>query len=76
MTGISTKFSVKLLSQYDQLNYAVSSNLRIRYNPYEGTDLYIVLNQGLNTNTERLKPNLPVINNQAIIIKFLKTFTL
>jgi len=72
----STKVSLKLLSQYDQLNNTISSNLRFRYNPREGTDLYVVFNQGLNNNTERLTPHLPFVNNQAIIIKFSRTFAL
>jgi hypothetical protein len=72
----SPALSVKLLSQFDQLNHSVSSNLRFRYNPREGTDLYIVFNQGLNSETSRLTPHLPFVNNQALIIKFLKTFTL
>ncbi|HXL54761.1 MAG TPA: hypothetical protein VN958_00805, partial [Chitinophagaceae bacterium] len=72
----SSRFSIKLLSQYDKLNNTISSNLRFRYNPREGTDLYVVFNQGLNDNTERLTPHLPFVNNQAIIIKFSKTFIL
>ena len=72
----SSSLSIKLLSQYDELNNVISSNLRLRYNPREGTDLYVVFNQGLNNNTERLTPHLPFVNNQAIIIKFSKTFTL
>ena len=72
----SSKLSIKLLSQYDELNNTISSNLRFRYNPREGTDLYIVVNQGLNDHVNRLTPHLPFVSNQAIIIKFLKTFTL
>jgi hypothetical protein len=72
----SIRFSVKLLSQYDELNKMFSSNLRIRYNPREGTDLYIVFNQGLNNDRARLNPHLPFVSNEAVIIKFLKTFIL
>ena len=73
---LSTRFSVKLLSQYDRLNKMITSNLRIRYNPREGTDLYIVFNQGLNKDRERLNPHLPFMNNQAVTVKFFKTFIL
>ena len=72
----SSKVSFKILSQYDELNRVVSSNFRCRYNPREGTDLYIVFNQGLNTDVTRMDPHLPVVNNQAVIVKFVKTFTL
>jgi len=70
----SSQVSVKLLTQYDDLNNQLTSNLRFRYNPREGTDLYIVFNQGLNSNRYRMEPTLPVLNNQAVTVKFVKTF--
>ncbi|MCX6274468.1 MAG: DUF5916 domain-containing protein [Bacteroidetes bacterium] len=72
----SSKLSVKLLSQYDNLSNSVGSNLRFRYNPREGTDLYIVYNSGINTELNRLDPHLPLIDNQAVVVKFSKTFGL
>ena len=33
-----------------------------------------VFNQGLNTDRTRLTPHLPVINEQAVTVKFIKTF--
>jgi hypothetical protein len=71
---LSSEISVKLLTQYDDLNNQLSSNLRFRYNPREGTDLYIVFNQGLNSNRYRMEPTMPVLNNQAVTVKFVKTF--
>jgi len=73
---LSSQVSVKLLTQYDDLNNQLSSNLRFRYNPREGTDLYIVFNQGMNSNRNRMEPTLPVLNNQAVTVKFTKTFAL
>src|SRR5262249_12400804 len=70
----SSKVSVKLLSQFDELSNQLTSNLRFRYNPREGTDLYIVFNQGLNTNRTRLEPHLPPVDTQAFTVKFIKTF--
>jgi len=71
---LSSVISVKLLTQYDDLDNQLSSNLRFRYNPREGTDLYIVFNQGLNSNRYRMEPTMPVLNNQAVTVKFVKTF--
>ncbi|HYK44292.1 MAG TPA: DUF5916 domain-containing protein [Parafilimonas sp.] len=71
---LNSKISVKLFSQLDDLSNQVTSNLRFRYNPEEGTDLYIVFNQGLNTDRTRLDPHLPVVDAQALTIKFIKTF--
>jgi hypothetical protein len=72
----SSKFSVKVLSQYDNLSNSLGSNLRLRYNPREGTDLYIVYNSGMNTALKRLDPHLPLVANQAVVVKFSKTFGL
>jgi len=72
----STKVSIKLYMQFDDVNHTISSNLRFRYNPREGTDLYIVINQGLNTDVDRLDPHLPKVNNQEVTVKFVKTFEL
>ena len=72
--NLSTKISLKVYTQFDDLSNLVSSNLRFRYNPVEGTDLFIVFNQGLNSNRTDFNPHLPIENNQALTIKFIKTF--
>lgn len=72
--NFSTKVSLKAYIQYEDISDMTSANLRFRYNPQEGTDLYIVLNQGINNERARLDPKLPYINNQAITVKFTKTF--
>ena len=72
----STKVSLKLYAQYDNISHSISSNLRFRYNPTEGTDLYIVINQGLNTERTRLDPHLPLEDNQEVTVKFVRTFGL
>lgn len=73
---LSKSFSIKLLSQYDDLSEQIGGNLRLRYNPKEGTDLYIVYNQLQNTNRLTKTPELPLIDNQAVVVKFVKTFEL
>ncbi|MEZ5014956.1 MAG: DUF5916 domain-containing protein [Chitinophagales bacterium] len=72
--NFSTTFSVKAYIQFEDLSERLTSNLRIRYNPREGTDLFIVLNQGVNSNRDRLDPSLPVIDQQAVTVKFVRTF--
>jgi hypothetical protein len=73
---LSRFVSIKLLTQYDDISKQIGGNLRIRYNPKEGTDLYIVFNQLLNNDRLRKNPELPVIDNQALVVKFVKTFEL
>lgn len=72
--NFSTKLSLKMYIQFDDLTEQLSSNVRFRYNPTEGTDLFIVFNQGVNSNRTRLDPHLPVVDNQAFTVKFVKTF--
>ena len=70
--------NLKLLAQYDSESRQFGGNLRFRYNPREGTDLYFVLNENLNTNTSsgNFSPHLPILDNQSVIIKFVRTFNL
>ena len=74
--NFTTKVSLRFYVQYDDLSDLVSANLRFRYNPKEGTDLFIIYNQGTNTDVTRLDPHLPVVDNQAVTVKFIKTFEL
>ena len=73
---LNTKFSVNAFIQYDKSVHGIISNLRIRYNPKEGNDLYIVFNEGRNTNLSREVPNLPVYNSRAVMVKYTYTFNL
>jgi len=73
---ISTKLSIKLYTQFDDLNHTITGNFRFRYNPREGTDLYIVIDQGLNTDLEAFNPHLPRTDNREVTVKFVKTFEL
>ncbi len=72
--NFTTKVSIKSYFQFDDLSHQMSSNIRFRFNPREGTDLFIVVNQGLNSDRTRLDPKLPYINNQAVTVKFTRTF--
>lgn len=71
-------FSTQLsLTNYIQYNTAVDLwliNIRLRYNPREGNDLYIVYNEGLNTQLEREIPSLPRSSNRTLLLKYTYTF--
>lgn len=60
--------------QYDSKSEKVGWNLRFRYTPKEGTNLYIVYNQNINTERNILSPRLPLFESQGLIFKFSKTF--
>jgi hypothetical protein len=70
----SVKVSLKLFAQYDNLSRTIGSNFRFRYNPREGTDLYLVINRDSNTYRRSFDPHLPAFNGQAVTVKFVRTF--
>jgi hypothetical protein len=73
---LNTKLSVNAFVQYNTALNGVISNFRIRYNPREGNDLYIVFNEDRNTDIYRELPVLPVYNSRAVMIKYTYTFNL
>ena len=72
----NTKLSAGAFIQYNSAANAFLSNIRIRYNPREGNDFYIVFNEGRNTDILRESPQLPRIENQTLQIKYSHTFRL
>ena len=71
---INTKFSISAFIQYNSAVEAVLSNIRIRYNPREGNDFYIVYNEGYNTDRYREVPALPVTSERTLMVKYTYTF--
>lgn len=74
LATLSTKFSASAFIQYNGVIDAVIANIRVRYNPREGNDLYIVYNDVLNTNRWAEVPTLPFSSNRAIMVKYSYTF--
>jgi len=73
---LNTKLSLSAYIQYNTAIHKVISNVRFRYNPKEGTDLYIVFNEGRNTMLDWEIPNLPLYDQRNITVKFTYTFEL
>ncbi len=71
---LSTRTSAIAFIQYNDSEEAVIANLRFRYNPREGTDLYIVWNEGLVTDRNSFDPVRPLSNERTILIKYSQTF--
>ncbi|MET2984545.1 DUF5916 domain-containing protein [Aureibaculum conchae] len=71
---LNTKLNVSSLIQYNNVSQTITGGLRIRYNPKEGNDFYLVYNGDLNQNTNRVIPKLPVSNSQSILLKYSHTF--
>lgn len=73
---LNTRFSATAFIQYNSAVDAVITNIRLRYNPREGNDLYLVYNEGLNTNRYGEYPVLPLTSNRTVMLKYTYTFNL
>lgn len=73
---MSIKLSAAAFIQYNSAEDIVTANVRFRYNPREGTDLYVVYNGGLNTDRFREIPIRPPSSGQTILLKYSYTFSL
>ena len=74
LATLSTKLSASAFIQYNGASNVIIANIRLRYNPREGNDLYIVYNEVVNTDRYREIPNLPYRNNRAFMVKYTYTF--
>ena len=73
-TFLNTKLSLVSLAQYNSANDKIITNIRFRYNPREGHDLYLVYDEGINTYRYREIPMLPRTSNRTIMLKYSYTF--
>jgi len=73
---LSTALSFTAFVQYNSAIDAVIANLRFRYNPREGNDLYLVYDEGFNTDRYRQDPIPPATGNRTVLLKYTYTFQL
>ncbi len=71
---LNNKLSLVSLAQYNSAIDKIITNIRFRYNPREGHDLYIVYDEGLNTYRDREIPELPLSSIRTIMLKYSYTF--
>lgn len=69
-SALNRSLSLRALVQYSRDLNRLSSNLRIRYNPSEGVDLFFVYNEGLYTERNQLNPPLPLSQGRTLLLKF------
>jgi Domain of unknown function (DUF5916)/Carbohydrate family 9 binding domain-like len=73
--ALNTHFSVNTFLQYNSTVNLMSGNARLRYHFREGTDLWIVYNEGINTVTENgPDPALPRSAGRSLMVKYTYTF--
>ena len=71
--NVSTKTSAVAFVQYNNSENALVTNLRFRFNPREGIDLYIVWNEGLVTDRKFFDPVRPFSDERTILVKYSHT---
>lgn len=73
---LDTRFSILTFVQYNSAEDLVIGNVRFRYNPREGIDLYLVYNEVLNTDRTGKVPSPPLSGSRAVMLKYSYTFNL
>ena len=72
----NTKLTTGFLIQYVNTDDELVTNFRLRYNPREGNDLYLVFNDFRCLNRESISPRPPDYFNETILVKYVHTFIL
>ncbi len=73
---LSTKLSATLFTQYVNTEDELITNFRLRYNPREGNDFYLVLNDFRAVSKTISVPERPGFFNRTIMVKYTHTFIL
>jgi hypothetical protein len=71
----NVEYSIAGFVQYNSARDVVVGNVRFRYNPRQGNDLYLVYSEQLNTNRNLGVPQLPVSSQRALVVKYTHTFS-
>lgn len=72
----STKLTASTFVQYNTFDEAFAGNFRLRYNPREGNDFYLVFNEFRYLKPELGNPAYPKLANRTILLKYTHTFIL
>jgi hypothetical protein len=74
--SLNVKLSLSGFVQLNSLQGISSLNFRLRYNPIDGNDLYLVYNEVLNNHSRQSLRNHPLSDSRNIMIKYIHTFRL
>jgi hypothetical protein len=72
----NTKLSATVLLQYVNTEDNLITNFRIRYNPREGNDFYLVYNDYRGVTDTYTVPESPKFYNKTVMVKYIHTFIL
>ncbi len=76
MLMFSSRLSMSAFVQYNSADANMMANIRIRYNPREGNDFYIVYNEGRNTDLNREPVEMRSLSDRTILVKYTYTFSM
>jgi hypothetical protein len=71
---MNTKLSVSALVQYVNTSNDLIANFRIRFNPREGNDFYLVYNEYRGVGMDGEVPAIPSYFNRTVMLKYTYTF--
>ncbi|WP_412069195.1 DUF5916 domain-containing protein [Rubrivirga sp. IMCC43871] len=74
--ALDTRWSLASFLQLNSAADAGLANVRLRYNPREGNDLYLVVNWGFHTDALRASTGRPLTDQRAVLAKYTTTFAL
>ncbi len=69
-----TRWSAAMFYQLSDAAHFSLINFRLRFNPREGNDFFLVFNEGMNLDRTRELPILPVVDTRTILLKYTHTF--
>ncbi len=72
--ALNTHLSLNAFVQYNSANDRFSTNIRFRYNFREGSDLWLVYNENLNTDREDKVPRKLLTRGRTVLLKYTNTF--
>jgi hypothetical protein len=75
-TSLNVKLSTSAFLQVNSLSRLSAVNFRIRYNPKDGNDFFLVYNETMNNKGNEVDPYLPFSDYRALILKYIHTFHL
>lgn len=70
----NTRVTFSTFVQFNSANDLGILNLRFRYNPRDGNNFYLVFNETLNSDRDRVEPALPLSEHRAVKLKYDYTF--
>jgi hypothetical protein len=72
--SLNVRLSLSGFVQYSSLEKISALNFRLRYNPVDGNDLYLVYNEAMNHGPLPGLQDYPLSDSRSIMVKYVHTF--